>query len=179
MSKRITVRKNSVVLIFPHIQCLHLMYSEVAWALVFSETQVWSQTILDPDYLLDYLSVYCKFSNSFISASKNILFFWFEIFSKISFRKVFWRNLTFFFRIYLGLNDFIGLWLIIIILFVPKEKFHRLIKAQMNKNWLSLLVALLGYMYFICKVSDGEWFVIIAYIRHNLIKRFKSFIKCY
>ena len=49
--------KNTVVLIFPHIQCLHWMYSEVAWVLVSSVTQVQPQIMLDPDYLLDYLSV--------------------------------------------------------------------------------------------------------------------------
>ena len=32
--------KNTVFLIFRHIQCLHLMDSEVAWVLVSSETQV-------------------------------------------------------------------------------------------------------------------------------------------
>ena len=49
--------KNTVVLIFQHIHCLHLMYSEVAWVLISSGTQVRSQIILDPDYLPDYLSV--------------------------------------------------------------------------------------------------------------------------
>ena len=49
--------KNTVVLIFRHIQCLHLMYSEVAWVLVSSGTQVQSQIKLDWDYLSDYLSV--------------------------------------------------------------------------------------------------------------------------
>ena len=34
-----------------HIQCLHLMYAEVAWVLVSSETQVQPQVILDPGYL--------------------------------------------------------------------------------------------------------------------------------
>ena len=43
--------------IFRHIQCLHLMYSEVAWVLVSSETQVQPQTILKPDFLPDYHSV--------------------------------------------------------------------------------------------------------------------------
>ena len=38
--------KNTVVLTFQHIQCLHLMYS-----------QVQQQIILDPDYFPDYLSV--------------------------------------------------------------------------------------------------------------------------
>ena len=49
--------KNIVVLIFRHIQCLHLMNSEAAWVLVSSGTQVLPQIILDPDYLPDYLSV--------------------------------------------------------------------------------------------------------------------------
>ena len=49
--------KNTVVSIFRHIQCLHLMNSEVAWVLVSSETQVQPQIILDPDYISDYLSV--------------------------------------------------------------------------------------------------------------------------
>ena len=46
------------ILTFRHIQCLHLMYAEIAWVLVSSETQVPSQVILDPDYLPDYLSVF-------------------------------------------------------------------------------------------------------------------------
>ena len=41
--------KNTGILIFKHIQYLHLMYSEVAWVLVSSGTQI----ILDPDYLPD------------------------------------------------------------------------------------------------------------------------------
>ena len=49
---------NTVVLIFRHIQCLHLMNSEIAWVLVFSGTQSQPQIILDPDNLLDYLSVF-------------------------------------------------------------------------------------------------------------------------
>ena len=53
--------KNTVALIFRHIQCLHLMNSEVAWLLVSSETQVQPQIILDPDYLPDYLSVYYEY----------------------------------------------------------------------------------------------------------------------
>ena len=48
------MRKYTVV---PHIQCLHLTCSEVAWTLVSIETQVRPQIILDPDYLPDYLSV--------------------------------------------------------------------------------------------------------------------------
>ena len=49
--------KNTVVLIFRHIQCLYLISSEVAWVLVSSATQVQPQIILDPDYLPDYLSI--------------------------------------------------------------------------------------------------------------------------
>ena len=45
------------ILTFRHIQCLHLMYAEVAWVLVSSRTQVQPQVILDPDYLRDNLSV--------------------------------------------------------------------------------------------------------------------------
>ena len=43
--------KNTVVLIFWHIQCLHLMNSEVAWVLVSSGTQVQPEIILNPEYL--------------------------------------------------------------------------------------------------------------------------------
>ena len=39
------------ILTFQHIQCLHLMYAEVAWALVSSGTQVQPQITPDPDYL--------------------------------------------------------------------------------------------------------------------------------
>ena len=49
--------KNTVVftiLTFRYIQCLHLIYAEI---LVSSGTQVKPQVIIDPDYLLDYLSV--------------------------------------------------------------------------------------------------------------------------
>ena len=48
---------NTVVLIFQYFQCLHLMYSEVAWVLVSSGTQVQLQIILKSGYLPDYLSV--------------------------------------------------------------------------------------------------------------------------
>ena len=49
--------KNTVASIFWHIQCLHLMYSEVAWVLVSLGTHVQSQVILNPDYLPNYLSI--------------------------------------------------------------------------------------------------------------------------
>ena len=48
---------HSQILIFRHIQCLHLMYADVAWVLVSSGTQAQPQIILDPDYLTDYLYV--------------------------------------------------------------------------------------------------------------------------
>ena len=43
----------------PHavIQCLHFMYAEIAWVLVFSGAQVQPQITLDPDYLPDFLSI--------------------------------------------------------------------------------------------------------------------------
>ena len=43
--------KNTVALIFQHIQCLHLRNSEVAWVLATLRTQVQPQIILDPIYL--------------------------------------------------------------------------------------------------------------------------------
>ena len=49
--------KNTVALIFRHIQCLHSMNSEIAWVLESLEPQVQPQIIFDPDYLPDYLSV--------------------------------------------------------------------------------------------------------------------------
>ena len=52
--------KNTValtILTFQHIQCLHLMYPEVAWVLVSSGTQVQLQIILNLDYLPDYIFV--------------------------------------------------------------------------------------------------------------------------
>ena len=51
---------NTVVLTIltcQHIQCLHLMYAEVACVLVSSRTQVQAQIIPDPDYFPDCLSV--------------------------------------------------------------------------------------------------------------------------
>ena len=50
------------ILTFRHIQRLHLMYAEIAWVLVSSETQVQPHVILDPDYLPDYLSVCCDYA---------------------------------------------------------------------------------------------------------------------
>lgn len=63
--------KNTVFLISQHIQCLHLIYSEVDWVLLYSESQVQPQKILDPDYLSDYVSVFYDYNfitNSQITA---------------------------------------------------------------------------------------------------------------
>ena len=68
---------STVVLIFRHILCLHLMNSEVAWVPVSSGTQVQPQIILDPDYLSGYLSVsyYYDLTSSiyFITSKKRYL----------------------------------------------------------------------------------------------------------
>ena len=56
-SKKLVLIKNTVVLIFWHIHCLHLMNSEVAWVLVSSRTQVQLQITLDQDCLPEYLSI--------------------------------------------------------------------------------------------------------------------------
>ena len=56
--KTLVTVKNTVVLIFWHIQCLHLMYSDESWVPVSSGTQVQPQIILVSDYLPDYLSVF-------------------------------------------------------------------------------------------------------------------------
>ena len=59
--------KNTVALTLltsRHIQCLHLMYAEVAWVLLSSGTQVQPQVILDPDYLPDYPSVSYDYDNT-------------------------------------------------------------------------------------------------------------------
>ena len=44
--------KNTVVLVFWHIQCLHLLYSGVAWVLISSGTQVQPRIIIDLDNFL-------------------------------------------------------------------------------------------------------------------------------
>ena len=48
--------KNIVVLLVLHLHCLYVMFSEVAWVLVPSKTQVHPRIILDLDYISDYLS---------------------------------------------------------------------------------------------------------------------------
>ena len=52
------------ILTFRHIQCLQLMYAEVAWELVSSRTQVQLHMIPDPDYLPDYLCVSYEYAVS-------------------------------------------------------------------------------------------------------------------
>ena len=56
-------KNNTVVLTFWHIQCLHLMYAEVAWIPVSSRTQVQPKIIHHPDYLPDCLSVSYDYVN--------------------------------------------------------------------------------------------------------------------
>ena len=55
--------KNTVVLIFWHIQFLHLMNSEVAWVPLSLKTQVQPQIIFDPYYVPDYLSIFCDYAH--------------------------------------------------------------------------------------------------------------------
>ena len=64
-------RKNTVVLIFWLIQCLHLMYAEVAWVLESSETQDQPQVILYPDYLSDSLFLETDFRYLMRSIKKS------------------------------------------------------------------------------------------------------------
>ena len=70
--------KNTVVLTILtlwYIHHLHLMYAEVAWALVLLGTQVQPQVILDWDYLLDYISV----SYDYGSSKRNFLRLYFVL----------------------------------------------------------------------------------------------------
>ena len=59
------------ILTFRHIQCLHLMYAEVAWVLVSSRTQVQPQVTFDPDYLPDYLSFLMTVQVSMAAAANS------------------------------------------------------------------------------------------------------------
>ena len=61
--------QNTVLLISRHIQCLHLMNSEVVWVIVYSGTQVQPQIIVNPDYLPDFLSL----SYDYVNMAMNIL----------------------------------------------------------------------------------------------------------
>ena len=62
--------KNTAVLVFRHIQCLHLMNSTIAWVLVSLRTQV--QPIIDPDYLSDYLSVSYDYAFTTTNSLTNV-----------------------------------------------------------------------------------------------------------
>ena len=57
MLQQVIQIKNTVVLIFRHILCLHFMNSEVARVLVSLGAQVQPQKLLDLDYLPEYFSV--------------------------------------------------------------------------------------------------------------------------
>ena len=59
--------KNAVVLIFRHMQLLHLMYSEVAWVLVSSGIQVQLQIMLNPEYLSDCISI--SYDHAYLNSS--------------------------------------------------------------------------------------------------------------
>ena len=70
--------KNTVVLTIltsQHIQCLHLMYAEVAWVLVSLGSQVQPQIILDPDYLPDCLFVSDDYEIIMITRQNDPIFF--------------------------------------------------------------------------------------------------------
>ena len=62
-------------LVFRHIQCLHLMYSEVAWVLVSAGTQVQPQIILYPDDLPDSFSLSHYYVSKKHSKCNDIGFF--------------------------------------------------------------------------------------------------------
>ena len=62
------------------------MYSEVAWVLVSSETQVQLQIILEPEYLPDYLSV--SFKPNYGNKRLLVLVQEKKIFSKKCFGKI-------------------------------------------------------------------------------------------
>ena len=66
------------IVTFQHIQCLHLTYTEVAWVLISSETQVQLQAIPDPDYLpffYDYDRINADHTLNFITCVIQKQFF--------------------------------------------------------------------------------------------------------
>ena len=75
--KLVTYKEYCVLttLAFWHIQCLHLMYAEVAWVLVSSGTQVKPQVILDPNYLPDY--PFLAYDYDFCNSVNNQTIYWF------------------------------------------------------------------------------------------------------
>ena len=60
---------------FQHIQCLHLMYAVVAWVLVSLAVLVQPQIILDPGYLLDYISVSYDYDVNKIISTVEVSYF--------------------------------------------------------------------------------------------------------
>ena len=63
--------KNTIVLFFQCIQCLDLMYSEVALVLVSSGTQIQMQIIFGQDYVPGCLSVSYDYAFNNFQMSKN------------------------------------------------------------------------------------------------------------
>ena len=83
----------TVVLIFQHIQFLHLLNSEVTWVVVSSGTQVQAEKILHPDYLPEYLPVsYYYDLVKFTSDSSKTL----KVTKKFVAWKIEWENIKFF-----------------------------------------------------------------------------------
>ena len=70
-SKKLKKYKVLTILTFRHIQCLHLMYAEVAWVQVSSGTEVQPQIMLDPDYFPDYLSISYDYDKKKMMISKK------------------------------------------------------------------------------------------------------------
>ena len=70
--------KNTVVLSIltsQHVQCLHLLYAEVAWVQVSLGTQVQLQIILDQDYLPDYLFIFDDYEITMITRQNDPILF--------------------------------------------------------------------------------------------------------
>ena len=95
--------ENTVVLIFWHIQCLHLVYSEIAWVPVSSGNQVQLETKLNPDYLPDYLSVSYDYGKTENLKPKRVGNFYYEkrltlklieVKRKLSSKRVWWLLFT-------------------------------------------------------------------------------------
>ena len=75
-----------------HIQCLHLMYAEVAWVLLSFRTQVQLQIILDSDYLPYRNNIYRKpihyYDCILISHSQPQLIFHFQLMWEVFFKNL-------------------------------------------------------------------------------------------
>ena len=73
--------KNTIVLIFRHIQCLPLIYIEIlslsmlsmlSWILLSSGNQIQLQITLSPEYRLDYLFVSSDYGYGKPTRIKNV-----------------------------------------------------------------------------------------------------------